>query len=82
MSSRERIDADLVRDLLRPEAYGPGVERVTLRATHASWVFLTETDAFKVKRPVDLGFLDYRTVDDRRRACQEEVRLNARLAPD
>ena len=71
-----------MRDLLRPGAYGAAVERVTLRATHASWVFLTDTDVFKVKRPVDLGFLDYRTIEDRYRACQEEVRLNARLAPD
>ena len=76
------MEPDLVRDLLRPETYGAAVERVTLRTTHASWVFLTDTDVFKVKRPVDLGFLDYRTVEDRHRACQEEVRLNARLAPD
>ena len=82
MSSGERGDADLVRDLLRPEAYGGADQRVTLRTTHASWVFLTERDVFKVKRPVDLGFLDYRTVEDRHRACQEEVRLNRRLAPD
>ncbi|HVY36823.1 MAG TPA: AAA family ATPase [Polyangia bacterium] len=82
MSSREREEGDLVRDLMRPEAYGAGVQRVTLRTTHASWVFLTETDVFKVKRPVDLGFLDYRTLEDRHRACLEEVRLNARLAPD
>jgi uncharacterized protein len=82
MSSQNQVEPDLVRDLLRPGAYGPGVERVRLRTTHASWVFLTESDVFKVKRPVDLGFLDYRTLEDRRRACQEEVRLNARLAPD
>jgi len=73
---------DLVRDLSRPSAYGGGVRRVDFRATHASWVFLTETDVFKVKRPVDLGFLDYRTLEDRRRACLAEVRLNSRLAPD
>jgi len=73
---------DLVRDLMRPGTYGDGVQRVTLRTTHASWVFLTDTDVFKVKRPVDLGFLDYRTLEDRHRACLEEVRLNARLAPD
>jgi aminoglycoside phosphotransferase family enzyme/predicted kinase len=73
---------ELVRDLLRPTAYPDGVERVTLRVTHASWVFLTEAEVFKVKRPVDLGFLDYHTVEARRDACHEEVRLNARLAPD
>src|SRR5947199_9710182 len=73
---------DLVRDLLRPEAYGQGpTAPVSLRTTHASWVFLTDADAWKVKRPVDLGFLDFRTVDARRRACEDEVRLNRRLAP-
>jgi aminoglycoside phosphotransferase family enzyme/predicted kinase len=49
--------------------------------THASWVFLTEADAWKVKRPVDLGFLDFTTREARRRACEDEVRLNRRLAP-
>ncbi|HXU62589.1 MAG TPA: AAA family ATPase [Polyangia bacterium] len=73
---------ELVRDLSRPAAYGGRVRQVDFRATHASWVFLTETEVFKVKRPVDLGFLDYRTLEDRRRACLAEVRLNRRLAPD
>ncbi len=49
--------------------------------THISWVFLTPTEAFKVKKPVELGFLDFRTLESRRRACDAEVRLNARLAP-
>src|SRR6476620_4907686 len=74
--------ADVVRDLLRPDAYGAGLtRRVSLRTTHASWVYLTDGDAWKVKRPVDLGFLDFRTVEARRRACEDEVRLNRRLAP-
>ncbi len=72
----------LVRDLLRPSAYPGRVRWVEHRTTHASWVFLTEADVFKVKRPVDLGFLDYRTMENRRQACLAEVRLNARLAPD
>jgi hypothetical protein len=53
-----------------------------MRATHASWVFLTDRDVWKLKRPVDLGFLDFRDVESRRRACEDEVRLNRRLAPD
>lgn len=71
----------LVGDLLRPQAYPRPARRVSLRTTHASWVFLTEEDVWKVKRPVDLGFLDFRTVEARRRACEDEVRLNRRLAP-
>jgi hypothetical protein len=49
--------------------------------THISWVFLGPADVYKVKRPVDLGFLDFTTLDKRRAACDAEVRLNRRLAP-
>src|SRR6478752_3316124 len=74
-------EPDLVRDLLAPTAYGAPTHGVSLRTTHASWVFLTDTDVWKVKRPVDFGFLDFRTPEARRRACEDEVRLNRRLAP-
>ncbi len=73
---------DIVRDLLKAGAYGLASGKVSLRTTHASWVFLTDRDVWKVKRPVDLGFLDFRAVEARRQACEEEVRLNRRLAPD
>ncbi len=63
----------LVDDLSRP-----GVE---LRETHISWVFLSGGYAWKIKKPVDLGFLDFSTPEKRRRACDAEVRLNRRLAP-
>ena len=52
-----------------------------LRETHISWVFLTEDSAFKVKKPVELGFLDFRELDRRKEVCEAEVRLNRRLAP-
>jgi aminoglycoside phosphotransferase family enzyme/predicted kinase len=74
---------DLRTDLLRPEAYGAlHPERVELVETHISWVLLADDDVFKVKKPVDLGFLDFRTTAQRKVACEAEVRLNARLAPD
>ena len=50
--------------------------------THASWVFLGEGDVYKVKRPVYLGFLDFRTLSQRKAACEAELELNRRLAPD
>ena len=50
--------------------------------THISWVFLGPEDVYKVKRALDLGFLDFRTTESRRKACHDEVRLNRRLAPD
>ena len=49
--------------------------------THISWVFLGESEVFKVKRPVDFGFLDFTTLEARHQACEAEVRLNQRLAP-
>lgn len=63
---------------LQEDLEGPGVERVE---THISWVFLGRREVHKVKKPVDLGFLDFSTPDKRRRACQAEVELNRRLAP-
>lgn len=73
----------LVADLRRPEAYpSPCPRDVELRSTHASWVFLTEREAWKVKRPVNYGFLDYSDVHKRRRACADELALGERLAPD
>jgi len=53
-----------------------------VRETHAGVVFLLGDHAYKVKKPYDFGFLDYTTLEARREACQEEVRLNRRLAPD
>jgi hypothetical protein len=72
----------LVADLQRPEAYpAPRPASVTLVTTHISWVFLTDREVWKVKRPVDYGFLDYTSLASRRRFCEDEVRLNRRLAP-
>lgn len=69
-------------DLLRPEAYGRKPPfKVELIETHISLVFLAEGVVYKVKKPVDLGFLDFRGLDDRKRACEAEVALNRRLAP-
>ncbi len=50
--------------------------------THISWVFLGASDVFKVKRPVNLGFLDFTSLRQRREACDAELRLNRRLAAD
>jgi uncharacterized protein len=75
--------ASLVADLSRPEAFpSPLPETVTHVATHISWVFLTADAAYKVKRPVNLGFVDFTAAAARRRFCEEELRLNRRLAGD
>ena len=49
--------------------------------THISWVLLTDTLAYKIKKPVDFGFLDFSTLERRKRFCEAEVALNRRLAP-
>jgi len=70
-------------DLRDPNAYpGEPAGAIELIETHVSWVFLREAEVLKVKKPLDLGFLDFRTLEQRREACEAEVRLNRRLAPD
>jgi uncharacterized protein len=71
----------LAAALARPEAYG-AAGPVELRETHISWVFLVDDRAYKLKKPVVLPFVDYGTPARRRAMCDEEVRLNRRLAPD
>lgn len=71
----------LEEDLTRPDAYAaPLPSRVELRETHISWVFLTEAEVYKVKKPVSLGFVDFSSLPARQAACEAEVALNARLA--
>jgi uncharacterized protein len=73
----------LVQALLDPSLYPDGAGRdVELIETHISWVFLVGERVYKVKKPVALGFLDFTTLERRRAACEDEVRLNRRLAPD
>lgn len=60
----------------------PATERIQRIETHISWVLLTGEYAYKIKKPVNFGFLDYTTQQKRRQFCEEEVRLNRRLAPD
>jgi aminoglycoside phosphotransferase family enzyme/predicted kinase len=72
----------LKEDLLRCDAYPEAAARIDLAETHISWVFMAGECVYKVKKPVDLGFLDFRSIEQRRAACEAEVRLNARLAPD
>jgi aminoglycoside phosphotransferase family enzyme/predicted kinase len=71
----------LVAALERPEAYDHEVASVRVAETHISWVFLTGAYAYKVKKPVKFSFLDFSTLERRHRYCEEELRLNRRLAP-
>jgi aminoglycoside phosphotransferase family enzyme/predicted kinase len=80
-SATTALPASLVTALRDPACYTPPVEKIDVLETHISWVILTGRYAYKIKKPVNLGFLDFSTLDARRRYCEEELRLNRRLAP-
>jgi aminoglycoside phosphotransferase family enzyme/predicted kinase len=71
----------LVRGLMQPSAYPHPVGSVERIDTHISTVLLAGDFAYKIKKPLDLGFLDFSSLEKRRRCCLEEVRLNRRTAP-
>jgi aminoglycoside phosphotransferase family enzyme/predicted kinase len=73
--------AVLVKSLCKPGVFGPDIERVTVIETHISYVLLTGPYAYKIKKAVDLQFLDFTTLDARRFYCDEELRLNRPFAP-
>lgn len=72
----------LVEALSCSEAYPHATGTIEVVETHISWIFLTESWAYKVKKPLDLGFLDFSTLQKRRYFCNEELRLNRRLCPE
>ncbi len=72
----------LLNALQNPDLFDHPVSNFTLMETHISWILLTGDYVYKIKKPVNFGFLDYSTLDRRQHFCREEVRLNRRLAPD
>ncbi len=71
----------LIQQMLRPEFYPhPVTEPIELIQTHVSYVLLTGDGAYKVKKPVNFGFLDFSSLEKRHHFCQEELRLNQRGA--
>lgn len=73
----------LIQQMLQPGFYPHGVtEPVQLIQTHASFVLLTGDYTYKIKKPVNFGFLDYSTLEKRQHFCNEELLLNRRTAPE
>lgn len=70
-----------IKALLSPSSYPSDPGEVVLRQSHVSYLLFTPEFVYKVKKPVNFGFLDFTTLDKRRFYCEEEVRLNRRLAP-
>lgn len=74
--------ARLLQELRRPDAYFHPVDEVRVHQTHISVVFVAGAFAYKLKKPVDLGFVDYSSLDKRLHYCRRELELNRRLADD
>jgi aminoglycoside phosphotransferase family enzyme/predicted kinase len=82
MNANNKAQPALIRSLLQPEIYDHAVTDLQLIETHISWVILTGEFAYKIKKPVNLGFLDFSTLEKREFCCNEELRLNSRLAAE
>lgn len=74
------LDQTLIQALLNPACYAHPVDSVSLKETHISWLLLAGDFVYKIKKPVDFGFLDFTDLGRRQFFCQEELRLNRRLA--
>ena len=72
----------IVKALLKSQSYPYKPQKIELIQTQMSFVFLTGDYVYKVKKPVNLGYLDYTTLEKRRFFCQQELELNRRLCPD
>ncbi len=72
---------EFLRALQNPALYDHPVTGFEVIETHISWVLLTGPCAYKIKKPVNLGFLDFSSLEKRHHFCREELRLNRRLAP-
>jgi aminoglycoside phosphotransferase family enzyme/predicted kinase len=86
MRAQEKIDLRswraAIEQLRSAPEWAPEDLPVELIQTHISALLLGRKHVVKLKKPVDFGFLDYTTLEKRRRACEDEVRLNRRLCPD
>lgn len=79
--TRDRLQR-LIQSLQKPQIFDHPTEGFELVETHISYVLLAGPLAYKFKKPVNFGFLDFTTLEKRRFYCEEELRLNKRLAPE
>ncbi len=76
------MNEPLIKALQNPALYPHPVTHLTLMQTHLSWIILTGTFAYKIKKPLNLGFQDFTTLEKRKYYCELEFSLNKRLAPE
>ncbi|NOQ90232.1 MAG: aminoglycoside phosphotransferase, partial [Gammaproteobacteria bacterium] len=69
-----------ISNMLKPEVYDHPAKNIELIETHISWVILTGDYAYKIKKPVNFGFLNFSTLEKRHTYCKQELKLNRRLA--
>ena len=80
--AQPKTSGRLVSFLQSPDSYPHHLSTVRMIETHISWVFIASPFVFKVKKPVDLGFADFSTLEKRKHFCERELALNRRLCPD
>ena len=73
---------ELIDFLMTPQAYAEATATVRLVQTHISWVFIGDEFVYKLKKPVNFGFLDFTTLEKRKFYVEEELRLNSRFSPE
>ena len=71
-----------IEALLESQAYPHKPQKIELVQTQMSFIFLTGEYVYKIKKPVNLGYLDYTTLEKRHFFCHQELELNRRLCPD
>lgn len=76
------MDESTLQQLLQPRSFKHATGAIVLRETHISWVILSGEFAYKIKKPVNFGFLDFSTLAQRRYFCEQELELNRRFAPE
>jgi len=72
---------ELIRKLKKTVSFKKNIDAVKVLQTHISYVILTGEYAFKIKKPLDLGFLNFSTLEQRKYYCEQELKLNKRLCP-
>lgn len=76
------ISTQLIDALIKRRPFSHPVQQIALIETHISWILLTGEIAYKIKKPVNFGFLDFTSLAQRKKYCEAELSLNARSAPE
>lgn len=80
--SQNNYQETLIKSLQQANVWPQPVDKIEIVETHISTILLTGEYAYKIKKPVNFGFLDFTRLVDRKHFCEEEIRLNKRLAPE